>query len=114
MERKNLTVVRFEFHGHSASREFVANYIYGKQKRTKTRKEKAEARKAQTRELHPTRPSCNHTITQKQLKSINTLIPAQHFPLIENSATMTRQRRGESRSGECPGNAISPPSGWAG
>jgi hypothetical protein len=68
MERKNLTVVRLEFYGRSASREFVANYNYGKQERTKTRKEKAEARKAQARELYPTRPSCHHTITQKQLK----------------------------------------------
>jgi hypothetical protein len=46
MERKNLTIVRREIHGHSANPEFVANYNYGKQKRTKTRKEEAEARKA--------------------------------------------------------------------
>jgi hypothetical protein len=41
MERKNLMVARLEFRGHSASRGFMANYIYGKQKRTKARKEKA-------------------------------------------------------------------------
>jgi hypothetical protein len=46
MERKNLTAVQFEFRGYSENQQFVANYNYGKQKRTKTRKEEAEARKA--------------------------------------------------------------------
>jgi hypothetical protein len=46
MERKNLAAVRPEFRRHSASYQIVAIYNYGKQERTKTRKEEAEARKA--------------------------------------------------------------------
>jgi hypothetical protein len=46
MERKNLTTVQLGFPGYSENQQFVANYSYGKQKRTKTRKEETEARKA--------------------------------------------------------------------
>jgi hypothetical protein len=53
-EREKLATVRFEIRGYGVMSQFVASYAHGKQKRTKTRKEKAEARKTEAWKLRAT------------------------------------------------------------